>query len=285
MAPPRVLVVFALVAALGVAGRVSAQQLDVGRVLGIVGKVAQASTDMPFDQERRIGAGMAAQLLGMSPLLRDPVVERYVNSLGLWLALHTEEPNWPWRFGVLDSDTVNAFAAPGGYVFVTKGLLRVAGSEAEVAGVLAHEIAHVLKRHYVVALRKQATAGIATDILGLLANRKGVNLDGIISAGMQIYSKGLDRDDELQADRMGVVIAARSGYSPYGLPRMLLALGALDHQQLATSIWLAAHPPVRDRLAALEREMPAVLDRYATQPRDVARYAAIRARLGLPGRS
>ncbi|HLD10363.1 MAG TPA: M48 family metalloprotease, partial [Methylophilaceae bacterium] len=101
--------------------------------------------------EVEIGDGVAANLLGAAPLVQDDKLQAYVNRLGWWLVQQTERPELAWHFGVLDTDSVNAFAAPGGYVFVTRGLLLRMRNEAELAGVMAHEISHVLKRHHLQA--------------------------------------------------------------------------------------------------------------------------------------
>lgn len=268
-----------LVAALLAAPAASGQQIDFGRLIGLAGKVADASTEMPVQQELQLGAGISAQLLGNARLLPDPVLQRYVNQVGRWLAMHTERPELPWRFGVLDSDVINAYAAPGGFIFITRGMFRLLGSESELAGVLAHEIGHVLRRHHLNAIRAQAQAGIAGDVLALMAGSKGVNLDAIVDVGVNLYSRGLDRGDELEADRVGVVVAARAGYEPYGLTRLLQALGALRPENANFSQMFSTHPPVGERLATLDGGMRGRLDHLSVAARGEQRFASIRARV------
>ena len=268
-----------LVAALLAAPAASGQQIDFGRLIGLAGKVADASTEMPVQQELQLGAGISAQLLGNARLLPDPVLQRYVNQVGRWLAMHTERPELPWRFGVLDSDVINAYAAPGGFIFITRGMFRLLGSESELAGVLAHEIGHVLRRHHLNAIRAQAQAGIAGDVLALMAGSKGVNLDAIVDVGVNLYSRGLDRGDELEADRVGVVVAARAGYEPYGLTRLLQALGALRPGNANFSQMFSTHPPVGERLATLDGGMRGRLDHLSVAARGEQRFASIRARV------
>ena len=225
------------------AGAAGAQQVDFERLFSLAGNLADAVREIPLEEELTIGAGMSAQLLGGAPLLRDPALQRYVNSVGRWIAQHTERPELPWRFGVLDTSTINAYAAPGGFVFITRGMFRLLESESELAGVLAHEIGHVLRRHHLAAIRSQAQAGIAGDAVSLFSGAKGVNLDGLIEVGVDLYSRGLDRADELEADRIGVVLAARAGYESHGLHRMLQTLGGLrpDSNEFALMFSTLAH--------------------------------------------
>ncbi|HEX2546146.1 MAG TPA: M48 family metalloprotease, partial [Ramlibacter sp.] len=115
-------------------------------------------------KEIEIGRQLAAVLLGSKPLHPDLALQRYVNRLGRWISLQSTRPNLPWTFGVLDDPGFNAFAAPGGYVFVTKGLVdRV--DEAELAGILAHEITHVTGKHHLQALAARARSGLATQLI------------------------------------------------------------------------------------------------------------------------
>ncbi|HWU81844.1 MAG TPA: M48 family metalloprotease, partial [Methylophilaceae bacterium] len=141
------------------AATAQAFELNINKLVDAIGKVKDLK---PVDDkgEAEIGSGVAANLLGAAPLVQDDKLQAYVSRLGWWLAMQTERADLSWRFGVLDSDTVNAFAAPGGYVFITRGLLLRMRNEAELAGVLSHEIAHVLKRHHLNAIQKNARTGL-----------------------------------------------------------------------------------------------------------------------------
>ena len=142
------------------------------KLKGMMGKAKDlGAVDEPHEIE--IGSGIASKLLGAAPLLADPGIQHYVNKVGLWLALQTERPDLPWHFGVLDSPNVNAFAAPGGYIFITRGLLRKMHDEDELAGVLAHEISHVIKKHHLIAIQKSAKRGLLTDVVGMAAAQRG----------------------------------------------------------------------------------------------------------------
>lgn len=226
-----------------------------------------------------LGEGVAANLLGAAPLVQDEKLQRYVNRLGMWLAAQTERADLAWHFGVLDTDSVNAFAAPGGFVFVTRGLLLRMRSEAELAGVLAHEISHVLKRHHLVAIQKNAKTGLATDLMSIAVDNSssqyGEWKKKALSASTELYARGLDKEDEFQADRMGVVIAARAGYDPYGLAAVLQMLDGMSPQDDSVALMFKTHPSAQKRLQLLDGLMAASLERYAAQPVVTERFEQV----------
>ena len=262
-----------LVLAALLASNSSALNIDIGKIIDIGTKAVQATATVPVEREVEIGRGMAASLLGAAPLLQDEKLERYVNHIGGWLAAQTERPELTWHFAILDVDTVNAFAAPGGYVFVTRGLMRSAHSEAELAGVLAHEIGHVLRRHHLEAIRNEAMRGIAADLVSEAARQQGFNAAPFIQTGMQLYARGLDRDDEYEADRIGVVVATRAGYEPYGLPRVLLTLNDMNPADANLQLLTSTHPPLSDRLLRLDQLMKGKFESYNRQPQVSERFS------------
>ncbi len=231
--------------------------IDWKKAAETVQKVQKARTDIDEPQEIVLGDGIASNLLGAAPLLDNPAVQRYVNRIGRWLASQSERPDLPWLFGVLDDRDVNAFSTPGGNVFITKGLLAQMNSEAELAGVLAHEIAHVVRKHHVLAIKKGAQAELLTDLANDAIRQKGGDpkLAKLVSAGTEVYARGLDKNDEYEADRMGVVIAARGGYDPYGLPAVLQTLQSLNPSDSSLALMFKTHPALGDRLELLDEEM------------------------------
>lgn len=257
--------------------------IDLGKALGSLQKAQQASADIDEPKEIELGAGIASNLLGAAPLLKNQRVQKYVNNVGMWLALHTERPNLPWRFGVLDDDDVNAFAAPGGYVFVTKGLLAQMRSEAELAGVLAHEMSHILRKHYLEAIKKGARTGLIAEFAGQALEGRGADpaLQKLVSAGTEVYARGLDKDDEFEADRMGVVIAARAGYDPYGLPAMLQALQGMNAQDSSLALLFKTHPALDERLSLLDRLMTGQFDAFENQPAHAPRFMGVMGKTGI----
>jgi predicted Zn-dependent protease len=202
-------------------------------------------------------------------------VQRYVNNVGRWLASQTERPDLPWQFGVLEAPQVNAFAVPGGTIFITRGLLEKMGSEAELAGVLGHEIAHVLKKHHLKAIQKGAMASLSGEAAGAaLSNVSSDARNKLVSFGTEMYSRGLDKGDELEADRLGVVIAARAGYDAYGLPSVLQTLQGMNAADSAVALMFKTHPAPGERLDALGKRMQPTLDAYSDQAQLQQRFIA-----------
>jgi predicted Zn-dependent protease len=240
--------------------------LDLNRLIDSAKNVGKAVRDIDEPEEITIGNDVASRLLGAAPLAADRELQRYVNQVGRWLAAQTERPDLPWRFGVLEAPQLNAFAVPGGTIFVTRGLVQRMKSEAELAGVLAHEIAHVLRKHHLKAIQKNAQAALAGEALNTaLKDRAGAAREKLISFGTEMYGRGLDKSDELEADRLGVVIAARAGYDAYGLPSVIQTLQAMNPEDSGLALMFKTHPAPAERLDALGQMQP-VLDAYAGQP-------------------
>jgi predicted Zn-dependent protease len=230
------------------------------------------------EKESQMGAAAADVLLGAAPLVDDPELQRYVNTVGLWIALQTERADRDWRFGVLEDDTVNAFAAPAGYVFITKGLFLVFRSEAELAGVLAHEIAHVVARHHVNAMVKQERFKFLADAAQTASGEGGLIASAAVAASKELYSTGLDKSLEFEADRKGAVVAARAGYDPYGLVHTLMTLDGAGADPEFLGFFLSTHPATGERLDALNTALEANIDDAGgAAPRD--NLARMQARL------
>ena len=181
---------------------------------------------MSEDQEIALGRKLHPQILKQMPAYEDPALARYVRSVGERLAETSHRPGLIYRFTVLDSPDVNAFALPGGYIYVTRGILAYLNSEAELAAVLGHEIGHVTARHSV----RQYTAATTTSLLGaVIAGATGVRAAGDLAsiAGTAIV-RGYGRKHELEADRLGAEYLARNGYDPRA---MLRVIGVLKDQE------------------------------------------------------
>lgn len=248
---------------------------DVNRLIDSAKNIGRATKEIQEPEEITIGRDVAARLLGAAPLVGNAPLQRYVNHVGRWLASQTERPDLPWQFGVLDAPQLNAFAVPGGTIFITRGLLEKMKSEAELAGVLAHEIVHVLRKHHLKAIQKSAQTGLAGDALSAaLKDRAGAARDKLIAFGAEMYTRGLDKSDELEADRLGVVIAARAGYDSYGLPAVLQTLQAMNAQDSGLALMFKTHPAPAERLDALSEKMQSILDAHSSQPQLADRFAA-----------
>jgi predicted Zn-dependent protease len=223
-------------------------------IFSMGGNLVKAVRDPTEEEEIKLGQDYASILLGASPLLDNPPVQRYVNTLGRWLASQTERPDLPWTFAVLDDTGVNAFATPGGYILITKGLLARMRNEAELAGVLAHEIGHVVRKHHLAPTKKQGGVNFMAELVSAKAGNDMVK-SMVIDMGRKLIISGLDKSDEYEADRLGVVIAARAGYDPYGLPAVLQMLQAHSGSEESFKLMFSTHPSPADRLDALSKLM------------------------------
>ncbi len=216
--------------------------------------------DYSLEEENRIGRQISGNLLGAVPLVRDDKLQKYVNLVGQWVAQNSGRKDVTWRFGVLDTEAINAFAAPGGYIFVTKGLYRRLNSEAELAGVLAHEIAHVTQKHHLKVLKQSSLIGALGQVASQKAQGSDQMVQNLIGNGAEIMARGLDKNAEYEADRVGVVYAARAGYEPWGLPSVLQDLAGLPAGDTRTSLLYKTHPHPADRLAQLGEAVGSRLD-------------------------
>lgn len=263
------------VLASGGVGMACGATLDLGTIFGAGKDLATATTGINEKDEIEIGREIAGRTLGAtvtanggrSGLVNDPELQAYVNRVGRWIASQGERPDLPWRFGVTDDPTINAFAAPGGYILVTRGLYEILDTEAQLAGVLGHEIGHVVKRHHIAVMQK--TAGVSAVAQGLqaAAQARGAArqdmLNRVIGTGAEIFARGLDKDAEFEADQIGVVLAARAGYSPYGLVEVLHKLAARGTSDESLALLFETHPHPNERLKKIGE---ALEPRMATLP-------------------
>jgi beta-barrel assembly-enhancing protease len=212
------------------------------------------------EEEIRIGQQIAGNLLGAVPLVRDDTLQRYVNQVGTWVALQSERPGLPWRFGVVESEDINAFAAPGGYIFITKGLYRRLNNEAELAGVLAHEVGHVIRKHHLKLLQQSQTIAALGGMLGRKLKDENQTLQTVIGNGAEVVARSLDKDAEYEADRIGLVLAARAGYDAYALPAVLAEIGHVAKGDPRVSLLFKTHPHPEERLGRLAEAVGSHLD-------------------------
>ena len=231
-------------------------------------KAADANREMTLEEEIELGRGLGARVLGVAPLVDDPALQQYVNRVGMWLALQSERPELPWRFGVIDSTEVNAFAMPGGTILITSGLYDRLRDESELAGVLGHEIAHVVEKHQLNAIRKAAGRALMADLAGEVTARSGEQAvrmfgDEVFQAGLNVFGKGLDKQDEYDADQRGMVLAARGGYNPYGLAGVLQTLDSSGGANGGMALMLSTHPNPGDRIERLLDSVGDKLDAYS----------------------
>lgn len=230
-------------------------------------------------EEIKLGGDLAGIILGVAPLVLDGSRQRYVNRLGRWLALHSDRPDLPWKFGIIATSDVNAFSMPGGYVLITRGMFDKMRSESELAGVLAHEIAHVVRKDHIGALQQSLRNSALTGFGDYV---KGGGMAGnlvktaVINAGKDMFTRGLNKNDEFDADRMGVVIAARAGFSPFGLVGVLQTLSAAPDEK-GYALMNKTHPLPVERIDRLDRAMGTQMDALAVADVSVPNFDAVRA--------
>jgi predicted Zn-dependent protease len=208
-------------------------------------------------QEVELGATTAAQVSAELPLVRDAAVVSYINTLGNQLAKVTDTRNLSWQFTVVDSKEVNAFALPGGWVYVNRGLIQRATDMSELAGVIAHEIGHVTRRHSVQQLQQAQEANVGVTLLCTLTKvcESGASQAAINIGGSALFAK-FSRGDEAEADAEGVATTIKAGISPNGIPAMFrLLVSERQSNPGALDAFFASHPLEEDRITATEAQI------------------------------
>jgi len=241
--------------------------LDIGKLVNQGVKVFDANT-IDEAQEIQLGRNMSAVLLGTRPLMPNDIINRYVNQVGMWLAVNSERPDLPWHFGVIDSTAINAFAAPGGYIFITSAMIKQLDNEAQLAAVLAHEIIHVTQHHHLNAIKDGALREALTESLFVSADAYQSHKNSstqnkqysawakmVTGAAQDLYTKGLDRDDELQADKLGIILLAKSGYDAFSFIDNLQTLAAISADDSALALMYKTHPTPEHRLNAMADQL------------------------------
>jgi predicted Zn-dependent protease len=210
-------------------------------------------------EEIQLGKQSDAEVRKQMGLYEDAELQQYVRSVGDRLARAAHRPALPWSFAVVDEPAVNAFALPGGYIYLTRGIMPFLRDEAELAAVMGHEIGHVDARHQAAAYSRQTLAGGGLAILGILVPETQP-LQGVASVAFGLMFLKHGREDELEADRLGVGYSAASGWDPRGMTGLLGTLARLDEasgSRRGVPNWALTHPPATDRVAKVEEAVAA----------------------------
>jgi beta-barrel assembly-enhancing protease len=222
--------------------------------------------------ERAIGEQVSALLIERFGVYQDPAVAKYVTLVGTVLAQASARPGLEWKFIVLDSDGVNAYAAPGGIVHITRGALGLIKSEAELAGVLGHEIVHVTAKHSVRAIQKSKVIKITSEQASERGGLAGTVVGQVAEHSYNlVFENKYGRDDENESDKVGITLASKAGYAPTGMNEFLNHLADRNKDQKEPSGLFASHPQLKERT---DRMSQAIADDKLTSTATVQpRYA------------
>jgi len=231
--------------AIAAAGEESSAQL------GSVLKRAKQASDlhMSDEEEQKLGEAVSERIRTRYGVVQDPAIHKYVTLVGGALAVASTRPSLNWRFVVLDTDGVNALAAPGGIIHVTRGALSLMKSEAELADVLGHEIIHVTEKHTLKAIQK----GTATKIAAEESGAGGAVFGELVNKATNVVMAGFGRGEELEADQKGIVLANKVGYDPSKLAAFLTTLSDRNKASTEKQGLFASHPEMKERLEKLDK--------------------------------
>ena len=208
---------------------------------------------MSEEEELQIGQQQDAEIRRGMGAYDDGALQQYIGDVGLRLARLSERPRLPWQFTIVDAPAINAFALPGGYIYVTRGILPFLDDEAQLAGVLGHEIGHVTARHAAQQYSKSMGADLGV-LLGSLFVPEARPFGQLAESGLGVLMLKYGRDDELEADRLGVRYASRGGWDPDAMPRMLAMLARIEDATDKRGVpnWLSTHPSPANRIEQVQ---------------------------------
>jgi len=234
---------------------------------------------VPTSQEVAIGAGMAQELKETETELNDPEWQGYLTEVGRKIVAVCDRRDIEYHFTVIESDQVNAFAAPGGYVYFYTGLLREMKNESELAAVMAHEISHIVARHGIKRLQAAMGVGMAAQLI--LGDQSSQVINAAVGVGMSMLFSGYSREAEREADKFGLQYQVRAGYHPDGFLGMFETLARLGEggssnifEKLSRS-----HPETQERIANTEAQIAQMGTLPTSLDRGEARYKRMLARL------
>ena len=239
-----------------------------GSMLGGATKLIPKSEGELADEELALGPEITGRILGARPLWDDAAAQRRVNLVGRWVASQTSRPELPWTFGVIDTPEVNAFAAPGGFILLTRGLYQLLSSDSELAAALGHEISHCVQRDHYDVIHKQEMASSGKELamskveLGNSSPAAAYARSYVEKHGATIMMTALDREAEYRADEGAEHYLARAGMNPLALYSLLQKLTALGSDSAMLAQLYKTHPPLDARIDRIDQRGFGALEQY-----------------------
>lgn len=228
-----------------------------GGIFGNVVNLVPKSEGELSDEELQLGPEITGCILGARPLWNDDAAQKRVNKIGRWIASQTSRPELPWTFGIIDSPDINAFAAPGGFILMTRGMYQLTSTDSELGAVLAHEIAHVVQRDHYKVIHKQQMAEYGKDVASSQISTGGGVGGSLARAyieeqGATVMMTSLDREAEYQADYAAEIYLARAGMNPLALYAILQKMAVLGNQSSELTQLFKTHPSLENRLNRID---------------------------------
>ncbi|MBP6107409.1 MAG: M48 family metalloprotease [Steroidobacteraceae bacterium] len=254
-----------------VGGLLGSFGVNVGTKLDTAAKVVPKTEDELAAEEVALGPEIAGRILGARPLWDDASAQQRVNLVGRWVASQTSRPELPWTFGVIDTPEVNAFATPGGFILVTRGLYDLLSTDGELAAVLGHEISHCVQRDHYQVIHKQELAAAGKDEAVKNVTVGNDSLAGSYARryaeknGAAIMLTSLDREAEYRSDEAAEFYLARAGMNPLALYAVLQKLTALGSESASLAQLYKTHPPLDARLDRIDQRGLGELEAYTTR--------------------
>jgi predicted Zn-dependent protease len=253
-----------VLAAMFVVGGAAPAQAQLGG-LGKIKKLGDKAVDtkekvdaMTFtdEEEKQLGELVSGKLRDRFGVVQSEPVTKYVTLVGKVIAASSKRPNLDWQFIVLDTDGVNAFAAPGGFIHITRGLLGMMKNEAQLAGVLGHEITHVSEQHTINAIKRNKRAEFAADTAG---GAGGLKTALIAKVGEMVFNDVFDgkfsQGDEAESDKLGAQMANKAGYAPGGMAEVLKLIAERNAGRQDRNGFFSSHPDTKDRIEKIEKQI------------------------------
>lgn len=225
-----------------------------GKILSGATQVVSSSQEMNYQTERTIGESLALESMErFGTPVKNEALQKYVNLVGNSVARNSLRATIPYQFVVIDSKVVNAFAAPGGVIFISRALLDILDNEAELAAVLAHEVGHVAEKHALKSIRRaQFLQGVGTITAATMKGGEGKKYEAMIGdLQTALFDKGLDKSMEYEADLAAQETLYRTGYDPLAMVSVLQKLKKVQGGEAQAGSWFSTHPPLDERIARL----------------------------------